>query len=67
MQHEEGVPLATSMLIPLTWFWYRYGYLQEGTEWTERAVVSTAEMGDSPLRAYGFGGARPIWPYGQAI
>jgi tetratricopeptide (TPR) repeat protein len=52
MENEEGVPLAMTMLLQLTWFWYRYGHLQEGTAWMERIVAATAAMGDSPIRAF---------------
>ncbi|MGB3717173.1 MAG: tetratricopeptide repeat protein [Candidatus Promineifilaceae bacterium] len=50
-QHEEGIPLASAMMTQLTWFWYRYGHLQEGSEWTERILEVTNELGDSPVRA----------------
>ena len=48
---NEGLAAAITMMSQLTWFWYRYGHLQEGTEWTERALAATEEMGDSPARA----------------
>ena len=50
LQHEECLPLAVTMLVPgLFWFWYRYGHLQEGGEWTERALRVTEKLDDSPL------------------
>ncbi len=48
---QEGLPLVVAMLPQLTWFWFRYGYLQEGSEWTERLVTVTDGIGDSPARA----------------
>jgi predicted ATPase/Tfp pilus assembly protein PilF len=48
---EEGIQPAMAMIFPLEWFWYRYGHLQEGLEWTERAMAATAGLGDSPARA----------------
>jgi predicted ATPase/Tfp pilus assembly protein PilF len=51
MQHEEGIWSTIAMMNSLTWFWYRYGHLQEGCKWTQRALVATEEMGDSPARA----------------
>ncbi len=53
---EQGILPAIAMMSQLTWFWYRHGYLQEGTEWTERALVLTDEMGDSFERAYALTG-----------
>jgi non-specific serine/threonine protein kinase len=51
LEHAEGTQAAIAMMLPLAWFWYRYGHLQEGREWTERAVDLTAGLGDSPVRA----------------
>jgi predicted ATPase len=56
VEHEEGIPHASVMLTQLTWFWYRYGHLQEGSEWTERALEATDRLGDSPLRALALSG-----------
>ncbi|MEK6223224.1 MAG: tetratricopeptide repeat protein, partial [Chloroflexota bacterium] len=50
LTHEEGFPLAVMMMVPLSWYWYRYGHLQEGREWTDRALKISAGLGDSPLR-----------------
>lgn len=51
MQHDEGVWPTIAMMNSLTWFWYRYGHLQEGREWTQRALDATEVMGDTPARA----------------
>ena len=52
LQHpDEGVLPVITMMMQLTWYWYRYGYLQEGSEWTERTLAATESMGDSPARA----------------
>lgn len=48
---KEGITPVITMMGQLTWFWYRYGHLQEGNEWTERALAETEAMGDSPARA----------------
>lgn len=48
---ERGVQPLLMMMGQLTWFWYRYGYLQEGSEWTERALVATEGMEESIPRA----------------
>lgn len=48
---ERGVLPAIAMMSQLTWFWYRHGYLQEGTDWTQRALDLTDAMGDSFERA----------------
>jgi len=48
---NEGLAAVITMMTQLTWFWYRYGHLLEGTEWTERALVATEAMDDSPARA----------------
>jgi predicted ATPase len=50
-QHEDGLLSAQAMLTPLGWFWYRYGHLREGREWSERAVAVTAGLGESPFHA----------------
>jgi predicted ATPase len=49
---SEGIHLAIAMMTQLNWFWYRYGYLQEGREWAEKALAATEGMGDSPFRAF---------------
>ncbi|MGD8731257.1 MAG: tetratricopeptide repeat protein [Anaerolineales bacterium] len=57
LEHLEDVTLQLlAVLSQLTWFWYRCGYLQEGSEWTERAVQATESMGDSVLRAFAVSG-----------
>jgi predicted ATPase/Tfp pilus assembly protein PilF len=48
---DEGITAVITIMTQLTWFWYRYGHLQEGSEWTERALAATEAMGDSPARA----------------
>jgi predicted ATPase len=47
----RGVQPVLIIMGQLGWFWYRYGYLQEGTEWAERALLATGGMGDSIPRA----------------
>jgi len=47
----DGAQPVIIMMGQLSWFWYRYGYLQEGTEWTERGLIATESMGDSIPRA----------------
>ncbi len=39
------------MLTALTWFWYRYGHLKEGSEWTRTALAATKSMPGTPVRA----------------
>ncbi|MGB7876459.1 MAG: tetratricopeptide repeat protein [Anaerolineales bacterium] len=51
MGHEESIPAAVVMMEPLLWFWFRYGHLQEGVEWTKQIMAATTGMGLSPLRA----------------
>ena len=51
LSQEDAIPLATFILSQLTWFWYRYGHLQEGSEWTERALKATRRMQQTPARA----------------
>jgi predicted ATPase/Tfp pilus assembly protein PilF len=53
---DRGVIPMIAMMSQLTWFWYRHGYLQEGTEWTERLLKSTEGMGESFERAYALTG-----------
>ncbi|MEJ2485303.1 MAG: tetratricopeptide repeat protein [Anaerolineales bacterium] len=48
---ERGIMPVITIMGQLTWFWYRYGHLQEGTEWTQRALAATEEMKESPARA----------------
>jgi tetratricopeptide (TPR) repeat protein len=48
---KEGLQMVVNMIPQITWFWFRYGYLKEGTDWTERIMAVTDGMGDSPLRA----------------
>ncbi len=57
LDHPEGGVVPTIMMMSqLTWFWYRQGHLQEGTEWTERALKATETMGESFERAYALTG-----------
>jgi predicted ATPase len=53
---DEGVAPLLAMMTQLSWFWYRYGYLQEGSEWMQRAVEATEGMGESPARAFALSG-----------
>lgn len=53
---EESLPAAIALLSQLSWFWYRHGYLQEGTEWMERVLEATEGMGDSMVRAFSLAG-----------
>jgi len=48
---KEGLQMVIAMIPQITWFWYRHGYLKEGTDWTERLLAVTDGMGDSPPRA----------------
>ena len=41
-----------AMMPQITWFWFRYGYLQEGSEWTERTMAATEGMGNYPARVF---------------
>jgi predicted ATPase len=52
MDHpEEGTPFVIIIMGELIWFWYRYGYLQEGSEWTERGLSLVPDTVDSIPRA----------------
>jgi tetratricopeptide (TPR) repeat protein len=52
MQHpDEAVQQVIVMMTQLNWFWYRCGYLKEGSEWTERMLAATEGMSDSVARA----------------
>lgn len=53
---EERLQRMLAMMTQLSWFWYRYGYLQEGSEWTQRAVAASEGMGDSIPRAFALAG-----------
>jgi predicted ATPase len=44
---EQGTLPVMVMMSQLNWFWYRYGYLQEGSEWTQRTLDATEGMGES--------------------
>ena len=44
------------MMWSLTWFWYRYGHLKEGSEWTERALAAVRGLGEGPALAMALGG-----------
>jgi predicted ATPase len=48
---DRGLHSVIIMMGQLFWFWYRHGHLQEGSEWTERALKATEGMGDSIPRA----------------
>jgi predicted ATPase len=57
LEHLDEVTFELlAVLSQFTWFWYRYGYLQEGSEWTERAVQATEGMGDFVLHAFALSG-----------
>ena len=49
-------PLAVGIMFQMSWYWYRYGHLQEGREWTTRALEATAGMAGSPIRMWALAG-----------
>jgi predicted ATPase/Tfp pilus assembly protein PilF len=49
---DQGAQPVIVMMRQLTWFWFRYGYLQEGSEWTERMLAATEGMGDAIPHAF---------------
>ncbi len=49
-QEESALLQATVIMARINWYWYRYGHLQEGVNWTERAVRQTIGEPDSPAR-----------------
>ena len=52
IQHpDEAVQQVIVMMTQLNWFWYRCGYLKEGSEWTERMLATTEGVSDSVARA----------------
>ena len=53
---QENMQALLDIMSQLSWFWYRYGYLQEGSEWMERALQVTDELGVSPARAAALSG-----------
>lgn len=53
---HESAQSMLALMSQLSWFWYRHGYLQEGSEWMERALEATEAMGDSAPRAYALAG-----------
>lgn len=53
---DDGVGPMLAMMTQLSWFWYRHGYLQEGSEWMQRAIDATEGMGDAPARAFALSG-----------
>lgn len=64
LQHpDDGAEPLMVMMTQLSWFWYRYGYLQEGSEWTERALEATEAGGASPGRAFALAarGSLALW------
>lgn len=52
---DEGTQPMLVMLFQLSWFWYRRGYLQEGSEWVQKALEATDRMGESVARAFALG------------
>ena len=52
LQHpEENIMNIVTMVEPLHWYWYRYGYLQEGSDWLERILQVAEGFGDSPAKS----------------
>ncbi len=51
LEQKDRTYVAIAIMTALTWFWYRYGHLQEGSEWTERALAATEDFRDTPARA----------------
>jgi tetratricopeptide (TPR) repeat protein len=49
-QSDERFTAGLALLAPMDGYWYRFGYLQEGRGWHERAlaVVDSGDHGDSP-------------------
>ena len=47
----QGIEPGAMMINVLFWFWYRRGYVIEGTMWTDRLLASPVVQVVSPLRA----------------
>ena len=64
---SQGIELASGLLMAVNWFWYRRGYLIEGSMWAERVLASPAMQAASPLRAMALltSGLLSIWQGNQ--
>ncbi len=47
----QGIELGAGLVFALNWFWYRRGYLIEGSMWAERVLATPAMQAASSLRA----------------
>jgi predicted ATPase len=47
----ENLVSLPAFVLPLSWFWFRYGHLKEGSDWSERMLTATAGLRDSLERA----------------
>jgi predicted ATPase/class 3 adenylate cyclase len=51
LSSPEGRDLAPTLVNALYWYWYRRGFVNEGREWSERALAAHAGSGNTPARA----------------
>ncbi|HEX5840116.1 MAG TPA: tetratricopeptide repeat protein, partial [Anaerolineales bacterium] len=65
----QGIEPAAMMINVLFWFWYRRGYVIEGTTWTDRLLASPVVQPVSLLRAMALmsSGMLAVWQGKQAI
>jgi tetratricopeptide (TPR) repeat protein len=65
----QGAEPSTMMINVLFWFWYRRGYVIEGSMWTDRLLASPPVQAASPLRAMALmsSGMLAVWHGKQDI
>jgi tetratricopeptide (TPR) repeat protein len=63
LQTADGLEMAPDMILALTWFWYRRGFMIEGREWSERVLAAYAgrERDVGRGKALGTCGAMAMW------
>jgi predicted ATPase/class 3 adenylate cyclase len=63
LTYPQGIELGARLVMALNWFWYRRGFLLEGSMWTERVLDSPALQPASAQRAMALetGGMLSVW------
>lgn len=66
---HQGVVAAASVVNVIFWFWYRRGYVMEGSMWTDRLLASPFLQESTPARAVVLfaGASTAMWKGNQEI
>jgi len=63
LEDDSRIPAAAQILNALNWYWYRYGHLHEGRDWSEKVLEKSRHLGRHPVNglAYGVAATMAMW------